>query len=483
MSKINPKDINFMLEKIKDQVVRSEITKNSHFLFFYIYLSRFATVPMAPFHQRLFAITEDENIRIAAITAFRGSSKSTIMSTSYALWSVLGIQQKKYVVIFSRNQEQSRQHFKNIKEELENNPLLKADLGPFKRDEWNSTSIVIPKYGARITTASSEQSVRGLISGPNRPDLVICDDVEDSESVKGDKGRKRIYDWFNNEIVPLGDNKTKIIVIGNFLHRASLLMKLKQEINDGKRDGVYEEYPLVNKEGQCLWPGKYPNQKAIEQKRKDFGGSVSFQREFLLLDVDDKEAVVQKSWINYYKELPKPKDKDYSYYAIGIDPAISEDGNFTAIVSAKIIPQENGRSLIYILPNPICEHLSLTDIAVRVKNLVASFGGRFSTRVYTEEVALQGYLTQALENNFEVEGFKVRGMNKRARLVSSSPRMQEGEIFFPEIGADPLVNQILDFGKDLEDDLVDAFTVLVLKIIEKDSESMPNIYVIDGRIF
>jgi hypothetical protein len=116
----------------------------------------------------------------------------------------------------------------NIKRELETNELLKADIGPFEEisDEWGSNSIVIPKYGARITVASTEQSIRGLRHGEYRPDLVICDDVEDLNSVKTKEGRDKTFNWLVGEVLPIGDQDTKMVLVGNLLHEDSLLMRL-----------------------------------------------------------------------------------------------------------------------------------------------------------------------------------------------------------------------------------------------------------------
>lgn len=478
MSKVNHEDINFLLGQIKNQAVRRELTRNSHLLFFHIYMSRYVEYKMAPLHQDFFAITEDKKIRMAAIVAFRESSKSTIMSLSYALWAILGVQQKKFVVLVSQTQVQAKIHFKNIKDELERNSLLKADLGPFKEDEWNAGSIFIPKYNARITAVSSEQSVRGLISGEHRPDLIICDDIDDSDSVRTEDSRQKTYGWFNDEIVPLGSRKTKIIIIGNLLHGDSLLMRLKKEMNEGTREGIFREYPLLDEKGRCLWPGKYPSQKEIDREKLKAGNKFSWNKEYLLNIIDEREAVVTKDQLHYYTDLPRSRNDDDSSFAIGIDLAFSQDkaADFTAMVAAKIIPDSEGNNTIYILPNPINAKLFMPDILINLKTMVAGFGGRYSTNLYVEEVALQGYLTQLLDDdNFMAEGFKVYGMDKRTRLVMTLYYIISGKILFPENGAELLINQLLNFGSQAHEDLVDAFTVLILKIMEKENQPQPQI--------
>jgi len=74
----------------------------------------------------------------------------------------------------------------NIRSQLEDNELLKYDIGPFEEEgsEWTAMSITLKKYGARIMVASYEQSVRGMTFNQYRPDVVILDDIEDLASVK-----------------------------------------------------------------------------------------------------------------------------------------------------------------------------------------------------------------------------------------------------------------------------------------------------------
>jgi len=118
-------------ELFTSKKVRAEITGLSHQWFFSTYFSNYLTHETADLHRELFAISEDENLPLAVIVAFRGSGKSTIMTMSYPIWAVVGKQQKKFVVIASQTQYQARVHLTNIKRELEGNELLANDLGPF----------------------------------------------------------------------------------------------------------------------------------------------------------------------------------------------------------------------------------------------------------------------------------------------------------------------------------------------------------------
>src|SRR6266404_4684981 len=242
---MQPNDLQQRL--FSDKRVRTEITGQSHEWFFSTYFSNYLTHAVSDYQREMFTISENENLPLAVIVAFRGSGKSTIMTLSYPIWAVLGKLQKKFVLIASQTQYQARVHLTNIKRELESNELLANDLGPFveQREEWGSTSLYIPKYNARITAISTEQSVRGIRHGQYRPDLIICDDVEDMNSVKTREGRNKTFDWLTGEIIPAGDTNTKRIIIGNLLHEDSLLMRLKELIENNEIDGTFRRWPLV----------------------------------------------------------------------------------------------------------------------------------------------------------------------------------------------------------------------------------------------
>jgi NTE family protein len=242
-----------------DRSVRTTVAYESHYWFFNLYFSQYVQYETAPFQRELFEVSENDQIKLAVIVAFRGSGKSTIMTLSYPIWAVIGKQQKKFVLILSQTQAQARQHLVNLKRELEGNELLRADLGPLEEqsDEWGITALVLPKYGAKIMAASSETSIRGLRHGQYRPDLIVADDVEDLNSVKTREGRAKTFDWFSGEVIPCGDTYTKILVVGNLLHEDSLLMKLRKSMEEKRLRGTFMAYPLVDGMDVIAWPGKF----------------------------------------------------------------------------------------------------------------------------------------------------------------------------------------------------------------------------------
>ncbi len=466
---------------IRKQLTRVEVTKRSHLWFFHTYLSHHVKYPIADFHREMFGITEDDQIKLAAICSFRESGKSTLMTLSFPIWAILGRLEKKFIVIISQTAEQAKMHFRNLRRELEDNELLKRDLGPFKEiDEWNSCSLVIPRYGAKIVALSKEQSFRGIKHGPHRPDLIIADDCEDIDSVKTQESRDNTYKWFTSEVLPLGSRNTKIIVAGNLLHEDSLLKRLENEIADGTRSGIFRRYPLLDDNDNIGWPGKFPDAKSIEDEKLKIGNIFTWYREYSLQIIDDREPIINKGWIQHYDQLPDRQGSNYRFTATGIDLAIktNERNDYTAMVSARIHGYGD-QMRVYILPNPINEKLEFPETRERAKLLSRTLSPDSGGSVlFIEDVGYQSALIQELKKQgYNAEGVTVAGQDKISRLVFVSFLVQNGQVLFPKFGCEELIKQLTDFVTVKHDDLADAFAIMLLKVLERKNQ-LPSLELI-----
>lgn len=464
---------------VKDARIRTEVTRASHYWFFLTYFSDYVKYPFADFHRDMFAITEDETHELAAIMAFRGSGKSTIFTLSYPIWSILGKQKKKFVLLVAQTQAQARLYLTNLKRELESNELLRDDLGPFdeRQEEWSAGSLVIPKYGARITAISTEQSIRGIRHGSNRPDLIICDDLEDLASVKTHEGRQKMWQWLMGDVIPSGDRGTRVIVVGNMLHEASILMRLMEEIEKGERDGISRMYPLLDERGIATWPGKFRSSEDIAKLRRSVD-EYAWSREFELKCVSHLERVLHPDWIHYYDELPPTQIGQTAYsmggmsverVIIGVDVAISQSdvADYTAFVTLVVYSNKDGHWKAYVHPEIVNERMTFPGTVERLKAYASSFEVERRPTVYVEDVGYQRALAQQLQSEgVRAESFGTKGLDKRERIALTSSAIKAGQILFPKTGADALIRQLVGFGQEKNDDIADAFTLVVRKLLD-----------------
>lgn len=468
--KNNNIDKSLLNKMMKDRLVRTTITKDSFFYFFHFYYAHYVKYETADFQKEIIHLLEKGNNENLYVVAFRGSGKSTMATTAYPIWAILGKQQKKFCIIFCHTRIQAKQHMMNIKQELENNDLLKKDLGPFQEesDEWGSYSLVFKKHGARISVASTEQSIRGIRHNEHRPDLIICDDVEDVQSAKTREGRNKTYNWLRGEVIPTGDRNTRLILIGNLLHEDSLLMRIKEEIKDGKAKGTFKQYPLLDENEMCLWSGKYPNKEAIEEEKLKVASEISWQREYLLRIIPSDDQVIYPEWIKFYDDLPPTSHKAYRGTYAGVDLAISasDSADFTSVVMARVYGRRD-KLRIYVLPNPINKKLNFPAQVDLLKNIKNTQMPKSSDLLFVESVAYQEALPQMLMmEGVKAEAIKPKG-DKRTRLALTSTSIKSAIVKFPRHGCEELIEQLVGFGVEKHDDLADAFSLLVNTTLDK----------------
>jgi len=484
MGKEKQLDKNLVEKILKDSDVRKAVVYKSHNWFFHLYFNHYVTFETAPFQHEMIALTEDENYSIYIIIAFRGSSKSTLINMSYPLWAILGCQQKKFIIILGQTQDKAQYYFSNIKKELEENELLKQDLGPFQEDNnhWGSYSLVVPRFNAKIIVGSVEQSIRGLRHRQYRPDLIILDDVENVNSVRTKEGRDKTWQWLTGEVMPAGDRNTKIVALGNLLHEDSLLKRLHNRIIDGKIKGVYKEYPLLDDSGKPLWPGKFKTQGDIDFERETKApDNVTWQREYMLKIIPEEDQVIKPDWIKYYEALPS--ESEYDYTGIGMDLAISQTStaDFTAMVPGRVYGHNKKDRKLYIMPNIVNKRLTSMETIEEGMLLADTQALYGQAKLFIEDVAYQRSIIEHFEGaGYDAEGVKIYGANKISRLKAASHWLESGKVLFPRQGAEDLINQLVNFGVEKYDDIADAFTILLMQVIKE--HNRPEFIMGFGRI-
>lgn len=161
-----------------------------------------------------------------ADAAPRGNAKSTWASLILVIWCA-AYKYRRFPLINSETNSQAADFIQFIKLELENNERLAQDYpklcgeGPVWRNDT-----IITRNGIKVRGAGAGQKLRGMRHGSRRPDLVICDDLENDESVESPEQRKKLEKWFFKALMKIGQKDTVYIVIGTILHYDSLLNNL-----------------------------------------------------------------------------------------------------------------------------------------------------------------------------------------------------------------------------------------------------------------
>lgn len=434
-----------------------------------VYLPHYLTIPSADFHEELLDILGDPNERMIEILGFRGSAKSTFGSLALPLWAALEYPHLyPFIIPIADTSIQAGTNIYNIKTELENNALIKQDYGLItgeivddwtleSEEEWQAKNMLL-STGVRILARSRGQKVRGLRHKEHRPKLVIVDDPEDLEWVRSKDNRDKTERWLRGEVIPAIDEREgRLIVIGNQLHTDALMSRLK-------KDKIFKhlEYPLEKADGSCVWKAKYPDEVALNLQR-DKVGINAYLREYLLKVVPEEGSDIKEEWIKYYDAEPPELQTGLS--GTGVDLAISkkETADYTAMVSGTSFVKD-GIPKIYIKQNPINARLSFHETIETTKAMTVA--NPFSV-FFVESVAYQKAAIEEMERALLPVIAMAAGGDKRARLRAVAVYIQNGTVVFPRTGCEDLIIQLLGFGVEEHDDLVDALVYLILGLVQQ----------------
>ncbi len=298
------------------------------------YFPHYFSAPAAPFHREMVRLAV-KHTRVV-IAAPRGHAKSTVVTFAFVMWMLL-TGQSMFAAIASASAPEARAFLASIREELEENQKIIGDFGDLRGGPpWN-TRVLRFSNGARLRALGAGERFRGMKNRQYRPDLIVCDDIEDDEGVESPDQRKKLRRWFfralTNTLAPQG----RLFVVGTILHDDSLLSELL--LNDTYVGRIWK---AVQDDGTALWPAVWPI-GALDAKRREIG-TLEFEQEFQQNPA--REQIFQKEWIRYY-DPREIRGKRLSIYMV-VDPAIGKKktNDFFAIT---VIGIDEKDGTIYVL--------------------------------------------------------------------------------------------------------------------------------------
>ena len=280
--------------------------------------------PVPYFHEEMWELCCSEHPKVAS-AAPRGHAKSTAITHAYILTEVL-FRRKSFVLLVSDTEGQAVEFLGDIKTELESNEDLREAFkikGLIKSTETNIVCATTDGHKFRIQAKGSEQKVRGIKWGGTRPDLIVCDDLENDEIVMNPERRAKFARWFMNALIPCGSDTCSVRVVGTILHLDSMLQRI---LDDPTWKHLFYQAEDGNFEN-ILWPEQYSAErlKGIYRGYKAQGDTEGYAQEYRNTPVAIENAFFNPDYFFDFdrdergqKSLP-----NLEYYAAA-DFAISE---------------------------------------------------------------------------------------------------------------------------------------------------------------
>lgn len=441
----------------------------------------------------------------------RGHGKSRIISVVFPLWCIC-FKYRQNIMLIADTNAQSKEYVSTIKAELEDNALLIRDFGNLAGDvKWREDEIVTAN-DIHIAAKSSGQSLRGASYKNIRPELVILDDLENDENVETEAQRKKLKDWFEKVLMPIGNPRTVFLYVGSVLHYESLLYTILTDpkysewnrkiytavkefssetelwqqwediFTDLKRetpakdanDFFMKNVKKMMSGVDILWNGRnyqlFNTEDKTEEEKMELSRD-SWYQSLMILKLQNDEAfnseyqnnpmteesrTFKTEWIesNYYTDPPKMKE----IYA-SVD--VSMGNSRTSDTSAIIVVGRGIDNYFYVLDADVKRRRPdvIINDCIRIVNKYGKDLNGFivETNVFQEFFA-KTMKDQCVKMGLYVNWIEVKSMtakdNKQIRIRSLAPKIKQGYIKF-NAGHRVLISQLKNYPKD-HDDAPDA---------------------------
>jgi len=284
-------------------------------------------VKPAPYHQDWsdMLLNETEN---EAIQGFRESAKTQYVLRAFPQYCLTyPSKERDYIVILKNNSRLAENKLKEIETEYTTNGLISANKIQIREQSGRVFSVDVKDANGEIVNVRIEaygkgSSIRGLSHKERRPKIVICDDLQDRDEMKGEAVPESDWKWFMSDVYFLGKH-SRIFLISNNLGEKCIIERIFAAKDDlGFKCRKVSVIKIVDGKEESAWPGMYTLQEIYTQREK-------FRKQGLLgIWLEEKMCLATS------EETKTFKKKDRRYYV----PALANQIRGACNVDATLDP-------------------------------------------------------------------------------------------------------------------------------------------------
>lgn len=461
-----------------------------------------------------------------AVAAPRSHAKSTWYTKDFPIHQVV-YRLRKYIIIISETPAVATANMEWIRGQLKHNEKLRNDFGSLlsPKDQandkdnseefiaWNTDEFGKKRLLTLVQAASTGQALRGRNWNGSRPDLIICDDLEDARSggnASTPEQRSKLRDWFSQTVMALGDPKgerTAFVVVGTTVHFESLLMTLlfkrsdfetrvyRAIIEEPKRADLWEELRqiYINRENpgrldeanafykrleselldgaKVLWGEVQSLYKLMRWKWDN--GSKAFNTEYMNNPIDEESMVFNPQTFEYWNDKSPTKEFPHNDFIItmGVDFALGKQrGDYSAVT----VVAKHKETVISYVVDSYGERIKPDEFIEKIVDMTLDWQPDV---LAVESVAAQEFFADTLKAELANEGYpsytrlkKIYSRSrKELRIEALLPLIENKSLQFSREHT-LLLEQFERYGQGSHDDLPDSLEMAISASKETESK-------------
>lgn len=471
-------------ENTADRIARVVHLEKDYIKWFEYYFPNFAKSKCAWFHKELAkTIIKQPKLRILA-EWYRSAAKSVHICLGLPLYLYLAKKELHFMLLVGETEPKANQLLSGLQAELQYNNRIKADYGDkFQQGNWAEGDFTTTD-GVKFMAIGFGQSPRGVRQGAQRPDYIVCDDVDNKKHVNNDRLMREAVDYITEDIwgtFDATDNGTeRFVYANNNFHKNSITNRLKGYFNEVSKkrkeqkettDTVYKVMTVCAVKNLTDFTPEWPEKTTAlywQQKWQDMPRR-SFLREYMHQHVEEGK-IFKFNDIQFTKPLPLKQYDALCFYG---DLSYKAQADYKAM----ILVGKKGREFHILLA--YVRQKSRADCA----NWLYDVYEKYKLQNHAVNYIIEGlFAMDEFVNDFDTEGDN-RGYyipvvaskrtkdNKYDRIESMAGFFERRNVFFNELLKNQpdvmeLISQLLAFEKgssahdDGPDALHGAFSIL-----------------------
>lgn len=294
--------------------LRKEIFRTRPRFFAMYYFSEYFKYKTPDFHFDLYDDCRDlahSVIDEAMWCVFRDGAKTSIAKIAFVCW-VICYQKKSYLAWDSFDAKNAESALFDITLTLQTNKRLISDFGHLYYKKQSKVALMEAKMkriknfitepsqygpGVKIIAITTQESIRGLITGSERLDFVIFDDYETSKTKNSPLVTQKIIEHIQEyrSGMPAGAGA---LFLNNYLIDTGSVATIMDALRDNPRARV-RFVPVKDDQGNIAWPAKFVE---THEEAEAINRNIPDPKQHVISLVAKKEAL-SKDGLSYETEM------------------------------------------------------------------------------------------------------------------------------------------------------------------------------------
>lgn len=369
----------------------------------------------------------------------------------------LTIRIKTEVMVLSYSNDIVTEIGTKVRDYFKDSPFLK-DVGLSKSSKSN-TRFKVGKYDSEFNS----QTFDGSVTGKGAQLLIIDDPIKNAEHATKDKLKALIKKF--KEFYGRLQGESHIIVFHQRWDVDDLAGYLQRKHEDGGHSDNWDvirlpaicdsdDDPLGRKIGEPLCPEKF-DLKALERIKKNYEGTGLWESMYQQRPLNNtNKKIIDISWFNSFSEF----DRKRKYYAFG-DVSFKDGGDYTAFLICYIEKRK-----IHVV-DVINKKMDFMEQCEAIREIKLKYNPEFVLEQAANASALESYF----RSQFKIKLIPAT-LSKEMRAKTASVFIKDGHVLLYDKMAimEAFIDQIRNFPKVKNDDMVDVLSLAVLYLLGKE---------------